>query len=105
MNKLIEFNVAGGTVVVESHDAVMGSPMRGGGLVSVTEKVGRSLEEALSVIRPVANAAFSACQDLVPPPGQVEVDFSLKIDVELGAFIAKTSAEGTFNIKLVWKPE
>jgi hypothetical protein len=105
MNKLIEFNVAGGTVVVESQDAAMGGATRGGGLVSMTEKVGRSLEEALSVIRPVADAAFTACKDMAPPPGEVEVDFSLKVDLQLGAFIAKSTAEGTFHIRLVWKPE
>lgn len=104
MNKLIEFNVPGGTVVVESQDAATGSPVRGGGLGQLTEKVGRTLEDTLSVIRPVADASLSTCSGFTPPPDSVEVQFSLKFDVCLGAVIAKSTTEGSMQIKLVWKP-
>jgi anaerobic C4-dicarboxylate transporter len=104
MNKLIEFNVPGGTVVVESQDAVTGSPVRGAALTQVAEQVGRSLEDVLAVIRPVANAALATCRDLVVMPDTVEVDFSVKFDASFGAVIAQTSAEGSLHIKLAWKP-
>lgn len=104
MNKLIEFNVPGGTVVVESQDAVTGSPMRGSALAQISEQVGRSLEDALFIIRPVADAALATCNDLATRPDAVEVDFSVKFDAQFGAVIAHTSAEGSLHIKLVWKP-
>lgn len=103
MNKLIEFNVPGGTVVVESHDAAaMGGVVRGAGSGQLVEKFGGSLEDTISVIRPVANAALAACKDLLP--GTVEVSFSLKFDAHVGAIIARAGTEGTLNIKLTWKP-
>lgn len=106
MNKLIEFNVPGGTVIVESQEAAAtGSVVRGAGLAQVTEKVSKSLGEALSVIRPVAEAALSACGDLAAVPDTVEIEFGLKFDVRIGAMIAHTSADGSLRVKLVWKPD
>ena len=104
MNKLIEFNVPGGRVVVESQEGVTGSPVRGASFAHVTETAGKSLEETLAVIRPVANAALAACRDLVTAPAEVEVEFSLSFDAQIGAVIARTSTEGSLRIKLVWKP-
>ena len=105
MNKLIEFNVPNGTVVVESQEDVAGTIVRGAGLSQLTEKVGKSLVETLSVIRPVAEAALSACGDLATVPETVEVEFALKFDVHIGAMIAHSSADGSMRIKLVWKPK
>jgi hypothetical protein len=105
MNKLIEFNVPNGTVVVESQEDVAGTIVRGAGLSQLTEKVGKSLVDTLSVIRPVAEAALSACGDLAALPDTVEVEFGLKFDVRIGAVIAHSSADGSMRIKLVWKPK
>lgn len=105
MNKLIEFKVADGTVVVESQEAATGSVVRGGGLAQMTEKVGKSLIETLSVIRPVADGALAACGELVAAPESVEVEFALKFDARVGAVIAESSSEGSLRIKLVWKPK
>ena len=104
MNKLIEFNVPGGTVVVESQEAAAASVVRGAGLAQLTEKVGKSLDEALAVIRPVAEAALAACDGLVAVPDTVEVQFGLKFDARIGAVIAQASGEASLAIKLVWKP-
>jgi phosphoribosylaminoimidazole carboxylase (NCAIR synthetase) len=104
MNKLIEFNVPGGTVVVESHEEATGSPVRGGSLARITETAGKSLEDTLSVIRPVADAALAACRDLVASPAEVEVEFSLKFDAEVGVVIARAKTEGSLRVKVAWKP-
>jgi len=104
MNKLIEFNVPNGSVVVESQDGAVGSIVRGAGLGPVTEKVGKSLLDALSVIRPVAEAALGACSKLDVLPETVEVQFGVKFDVHIGAVIACANTEGNLHIKLVWKP-
>jgi hypothetical protein len=104
MNKLIEFNVPGGTVAVESQEAAATSVMRGTSLGQVTEQVGRTLEDTFSVIRSVAEAALANCSGLAPLPDMIEVEFSLKFDASFGAVIAKASAEGSLHIKLVCKP-
>ncbi len=105
MNKLIEFNVAGGRVVVETEDVASGSVVRGGGLAHIAETVGTSLGDTLSIIRPVAEGAISACQGLIALPETAEVEFALKFDARVGAVIAHSSTEGSLRIKLVWKPK
>jgi hypothetical protein len=105
MNKLIEFNVAGGTVLIESQDAAMGSPMRGASGDGIREAASRSLEDTLSVIRPVADAALAACKDLVTAAAAVEVEFSLKFTAKAGVVIAQASTEGSLRVKVTWKPE
>jgi hypothetical protein len=104
MNKLIEFNVPNGTIVVESQEAATGSVVRGAGLAQLTEKVGRSLADSLAVIRPLADGALAVCGDLASLPDTVEVQFGVKFDVRIGAVIAHSSTEGNLHIKLVWKP-
>ena len=104
MNKLIEFNVQGGTVIVESQDAAGGSVVRGTGFAQLTEKVGRSLEDTLSVIRPFANAALAAVRDLSTETATAEIEFGVKFDVKLGVVLS-ASTEGTLRIKLVSKSQ
>jgi len=101
MNKLIEFNVAGGSVVIESSDEATGSVVRGGATGLVVEKVGRSMEETLAVIQPVADAAFAACRAMASPPDTVEVEFGLKFDAKVGAVIS-LATQGNFLVKLAW---
>ncbi len=103
MNKLIEFNVPGGTVLVESQEAVTGSPVRGANGDGIREAAGKSLEETLSVIRPVADAALAACRDLVTAAAAVEVEFSLKFTAKAGVVIAQASTEGSLRVKVAWK--
>ncbi|MET0981244.1 MAG: CU044_2847 family protein [Telluria sp.] len=105
MNKLIEFNDPNGTVVAESEEVVTGSTVRGAGISQLTEKVGKSLVDTLSVIRPVAEAALGACGEIAALPDTVEVEFGLKFDVRIGAVIAHSSADCSMRIKLVWKPK
>ena len=104
MNKLIEFNVPGGSVVVESQEAAPLSPVRGAGLARITETAGKSLEDTLAVIRPVADAALAACKDLVTTPAAVEIEFSLKFTAQAGVVIAQASTEGSLRVKVAWKP-
>ncbi len=105
MNKLIEFNVPGGTVVVESQEAPTGGVVRGAAVAQVTEKVGKTLVDALSVIRPVAEATMETCGGLDVLPDSVDVEFGLVFKAGLDAYIAKSSSEATLKIRLVWKPK
>jgi hypothetical protein len=101
MNQLIEFNVFGGSVLVESSEEAAGG-LRGAG--QLVEKIGRSLEDTLGIVRPIANAALAACHGLAVKPDTVEVEFGLKFNASVGAMIASTSTEGNLRMKLVLKP-
>ena len=105
MNKLIEFNAAGGTVFVESQEALTSGVVRGAAPAQITEKVGKSFGDALSVIRPVAEEALNACAELNVLPETVEIEFGVKFDIRINAFIASSSSDGNLRIKLVWKPK
>ena len=104
MNRLLEFSVPGGTVVVESSEAAPVSVVRGTGIGKLAEKVGMSLGDTLSVVHSVADATLAAIQALAPAPASVEVEFGLNFNGSVGAFVAQTKAEASLNIKLVWKP-
>jgi hypothetical protein len=104
MNKLLEFTVPGGTVVVESAEAGPGNVVRGSSIGKLTEKVGMSLDDTLSVVHPIADATFAALRELAPAPASVEIEFGLNFNGSIGAFIAQAKAEASLHIKLVWKP-
>ena len=38
-------------------------------------------------------------------PSGVEVEFSLKLDAEVGAIVAQAKSEAGFNVKLAWERE
>lgn len=103
MNKLIEINVPGGTIFVESSEA-NGHTVRGAGVGKISEKAGASLSDALSVIRPMAEATMDTCRELRVVPTEVEVQFGLKFSASAGIVIASAATEGNLQIKLVWNP-
>lgn len=105
MNKLLEFSVPGGTVFVESSETAPPGVVRGAGIGKLTEKVGMSLGDTLSVVRPVADATLAACRELAAAPASVEVQFGVNFTGSVGAVIAQTNAGASLNIKLVWKPQ
>lgn len=88
-------------MLVESSEEAAGG-LRGAG--QLVEKIGQSLEDTLAIVRPIANAALSACRGLAVQPDTVEVEFGLKFNASVGAMIASTSTEGNLRMKLVLKP-
>lgn len=105
MNKLLEFSVPGGVVVVESTTAATGPVVRGGGVAKLAENIGVSLGDTLGVVRSFTDATLATCRQLANRPASVEVEFGLNFDASVGAFIAQSKAEASLNIRLVWKPE
>lgn len=103
MNKLIEFNVSGGTVLVETREPADGRTTRGGVIAQVTENVGKSFADSLSVIRSVADATACACSGLVRQPESVEVTFGLTFTAGLDAVIASGEGSANLNVKLVFR--
>jgi len=62
----------------------------------------QKLEEALAIVRPVANTIIEKVKSLNQPADAVEVKFGVKMSAELGAIIASGSAEVNYEITLKW---
>lgn len=69
---------------------------------SVAE-AGRRLEDILAGIRPALGAVMTALRDLGPT--EHEIEFGIKLNVQAGVIIAKTTTEGHFTVRLKWSRE
>lgn len=63
----------------------------------------RALESAMGTITAVAEKVQATFADLPGRPDQAEIEFALTFKGEVGALIAKTSAEAGLKVKLTWK--
>lgn len=101
-NELVRWETDAGSVVVEVDS-------REPGFQSITRKPGEAIydvhakfEDALESVRAAAVSALKKFGDEVLAPDQVEIEFGIKLNVEAGAVIAKTSGEGHLTVKLAW---
>jgi hypothetical protein len=70
---------------------------------SVAIKSSEMFQESLTLIENVTNSFVKKISGLENPPQEFEVEFGIVFKVDLGAIIAKTSAEGNFKVSLKWK--
>jgi hypothetical protein len=95
----------GGSVVVEV-DAPPGTGMdRVGRTADAVREAGATLEKALGDVQRAATETLAKFQSMARPPSEVQLSFGVKIDAQVGAVLAKTGAEGHFEVTLTWKPE
>ncbi|HYT94315.1 MAG TPA: CU044_2847 family protein [Gemmataceae bacterium] len=106
MTELVSFDVAdGGSVLVELDDDEPGIDRvaRGDGLVS---KASTTLEAALESIRPMLRALIAPLRDLDLPsvdrPTEVQVEFGVRLNAQVGAVLAKTETEGHLQVTMRW---
>lgn len=66
---------------------------------------GVTFATALTEVRVAATAALTQFQAMTRQPDQVEIAFGVKLDVEVGAVIARTGMQGNFEVKLTWQRE
>ena len=103
MARLIEFPVGGGqSVFVEAEDSAAGVVTRGIGRHSIAARVSQTFEEAISRVRPAAEAIVDQMRNLAATPGEVAVEFGLTLSAEAGAFIAAAGTAANFKISLTW---
>jgi hypothetical protein len=110
MTRLVKFGLedgSGESIYIEVDEKLPASkPKPGDDRISrgdgVTQKATQSLGKALSVINPVANAIVDKVKNLNEPADEVEVKFSIKMSMELGAVIASGNAEANYEITLKW---
>jgi NTP-dependent ternary system trypsin peptidase co-occuring protein len=111
MTHYAEFPIdAGGTIVVEvdetsdwtSGDRPTTRGLGGGALIVQTET---SFSQALARIQPAATELLASLRTAADPPDDVEVEFGVQMSADLGAFIAKASAEANFKVTLHWSTQ
>lgn len=103
MTALVRFeNDEGSPIVfeVDEYDFGMERVSRGGDAIV---QAGRRIEDILAGVRPALGTLMTALKDL--GPSEHEIEFGVKLNVQAGAIIAKTSAEGHFVVKLRWKKD
>ncbi|MER7212619.1 CU044_2847 family protein [Streptosporangium sp. NPDC000239] len=105
MTELVRFDIDGeeGSVLVELDPAPGFERLsrRDGGLAQA--KV--SFEGALAGVRDAASSALKQFQAMAVPPDEVELQFGVRLSAEAGAVIAKTGAEGHFEVRVKWQRE
>jgi len=69
----------------------------------IVEKSSKALDSSMNTIHNMATRVNSMIDAIAVKPDQVEVEFGLKFDAEMGAMIAKAGMEASINVKLTWE--
>ncbi len=105
MKQLVEFPLeVGGTILVEvdePDDAGKTARVARGGKKTI-EKANQNFEKALDSVKPTANAVISKLRDLIEQPGEIGVEFGIKLSAESGVVIASAGIEANFKVTLRW---
>jgi hypothetical protein len=104
MKRVIEFPMENGEVLLVEVDDLggSGSTLRGGHSTAVLDKARVTYEQAIDNIRPAAERIIVRMQELADPPDVVDLEFGIKLSADIGAFLASTSAEAQFTLRLTW---
>jgi hypothetical protein len=97
----VVFQLQGGGVV---HVAMATSDQ--GALVGASGAVieaKQTFEEAVSGLKPVAEALLNQIRSLAQSPDEVSLEFGVTLKIEAGVLIAKTAGEGNFKVEVKWK--
>ncbi|MET8145378.1 CU044_2847 family protein [Sphaerisporangium sp. NPDC005288] len=99
---LIAFETAGSQIFVEVDEQVLG-PER----VALRDKAVMSAKvsfnEAISVIRPAAQAILDETAKVRTAPDEVELTLGLKFTASAAVLVASGSSEASCVVKMVWK--
>lgn len=101
MSELVRFELEkGGQILVEVDDGAFGVERASRESEHVI-RAAQKLESALSMIRPTVGAIL----DVLRGSGAAEkqVQFGVKLNGEVGAFIGKVGTESHFQVTLTWK--
>jgi Trypsin-co-occurring domain 1 len=103
MAQLIEFAVGGGqSIFVEVEDSAAGPVTRGIGAQSIATRASQTFEDAISHVRPAAEAIVAQLRSLATAPDEVGVEFGLALSAQAGAFIAAAGTAANFKVTLTW---
>jgi hypothetical protein len=69
---------------------------------NVIERARVTYEQAIDNIRPAAESIIIRMRELAEPPDVIDLEFGIKLSADIGAFLASTSAEAQFTLRLTW---
>ena len=99
--QLIEFKLQSGGVVFVEVEADRGA----GGLVGRgdTIEASQTFEQALSHLKPIADAVLGQVVALASHPDEVAIELGVSLKAEAGLILAKTAGEGSLKLTIKWK--
>lgn len=100
---IFEYPSDKGIVRVEANENLSQGPVAVGRGQNVVEKVKSSFDDAISGIQPIAISLVAQIEKIPTTPKSAEVKFGITLSGELGAILAKTSAEANIEITLTWE--
>lgn len=69
----------------------------------LAEMSAKAVNSSMHMIKAMAEHTIDTIDMLANKPSEVEIEFSIKMDAELGALLSKVGGEGNLNVKLIWK--
>ncbi|WP_322508978.1 CU044_2847 family protein [Anaerolinea sp.] len=105
MKRIVAFPLEeGGEIYVEVEDETSGYEPLSRGAEEI-RKAGKTFETALEQIRPIAQGILKKLRSLHEAPDEIEVEFGLSLNAEVGAVIASSGVEANYKVTLTWKKE
>ena len=107
MKHIVEFPMENGEVLLVEVDDPMasGTTLRGGHGTDMVERAQLTYEQAVDKIRPAAESIVERMRHIAEPPDVISVEFGIKLNANIGAILASTSAEAQFTLTLTWNRE
>lgn len=93
----------GGRIVAEMSEDEAGVIPVGLNPGAVARRAAVGIDEALSQIREVADAALRNVRQISSTPDEVRIEFGVKLTAEVGAVVARTGGEAQFLVSLTWQ--
>lgn len=109
MKKVVEFEVEGGPPVyveveaarVEDDSLAGFEPVRRKSSPGAAEEVGGRWRGAIEAVRPAVEDVIAVFRE-VATPDEIGVEFSLKLNTRVNAFVFSSDGEATFKVSLKW---
>jgi hypothetical protein len=103
MTYLVAVPIEGGPPVAIEIDEITGGGVAraarpGETVATLTTSFGAELER----LQPMAQAIITKLRGLADSPDEVSVEFGIKMNVEAGLVIARSSAEANFKVTMLW---
>jgi hypothetical protein len=64
--------------------------------------VPKTMDEAIERVKPLVDLIFEKLSKVSVPPKEIELNLGLKLSGRVGIFVAESSGEAAFNLKLKW---
>lgn len=97
---LVKYEMEGGTsILIEATDT--------GGIERIsdkdnTSKASEKFEQAVSHIKPMADALFGSLAELNSPK-EIQLEFGVKFSAKAGVIFASADSEAAFKVSLKWE--